>query len=102
MLLRHCDGSRPDRRAKQWHAYIEKFASFWARLLCKKTAREIASGERIYGMKTSIGDLEEPAAVEIAKALRAHRPPVRADSGQRLLADGLARGCALRKRAEPP
>jgi hypothetical protein len=71
MLLRHCDGSRPDRRAKQWHAYIEKFASFWARPLCKKTAREIASGERIYGMKTSIGDLEEPAAVEIAKALRA-------------------------------
>jgi hypothetical protein len=55
-------------------AMIQKLAVFWARLLREKTAAEIATGEKIYVMKTSNDDLDEEAMIEVAKALRSKGP----------------------------
>jgi hypothetical protein len=53
---------------------VEKMARVWARLLREKTVREIATGQKIYVIKTSRGDFTEQAVAEVARALRSKGP----------------------------
>jgi hypothetical protein len=53
---------------------VQEIGLFWSRLLRAKTAREIATGHKIYVTKSSQGDLTEHAIAEVAKALRSKGP----------------------------
>lgn len=49
---------------------VEKAARIWTRMLREKTVTEIASGRKLYVLKTSEDDLTLEAVSEVAKALR--------------------------------